>query len=85
MGSYTSPYIKSKAYVALYWGYTSATARRKTARDAFKECMDDIKKQIASKKVNCRIKLNKVKLYFCDSLMASRKEANHKKEEVTEC
>ncbi len=48
VGSYTSPYIKSKAYVALYWGYTSATARRKTARDAFKECMDDIKKQIAN-------------------------------------
>lgn len=48
IGTYTSPYIKDKAYIALYWGYSGNNALRKTAQTAFKECMDNIKRQIAA-------------------------------------
>lgn len=48
IGSYESDYVQQKKYSALYWGYSGANGRRKTAIDAFKICMDDVKQQIAS-------------------------------------
>lgn len=47
VGSYVSPYIKDKKYVALYWGYSGSNSLTKSAWNAFKKCMDDIKIQIA--------------------------------------
>ena len=47
VGSYTSPYVKKKVFVALYYGYTKGDGKRKTAIDAFKACMKDIKAQIS--------------------------------------
>lgn len=47
VGTYTSPYVKKKVFRALYYGYTKDDGKRKSAIDAFKACMDDIKAQIS--------------------------------------
>ena len=48
VGSYVSPYIAKKEFVALYYGYTVSDGKRKTAMTAFKACMNNIKRQINS-------------------------------------
>lgn len=46
VGSYTSNFHYDKRYVALYYGYSAANAKHKTALEAFKACMLDIKIKI---------------------------------------
>lgn len=48
VGTYKSPYIKKKVFIALYYGYTKYDGKRKTAIEAFKSCMEDIKAQISN-------------------------------------
>ena len=48
VGSYESPMLKEKKYMALYWGYNGSNAESKTSWDTFKGCMDNIKQQIAN-------------------------------------
>ncbi|MEG2239792.1 MAG: hypothetical protein RSC12_01650 [Alistipes sp.] len=46
VGSYTSEYYADKRYVALYYGYSAANAKHKSALEAFKACMADVKDKI---------------------------------------
>ncbi len=48
VGQYTSEIHNSVEYIAFYWGYLLENAKRKTARDNFTACMEDIKRQIAA-------------------------------------
>lgn len=46
VGSYTSDFHYDKRYVALYYGYSASDAKHKTALEAFKACMEDVKAKI---------------------------------------
>lgn len=46
IGSYTSDFHYDKRYVALYYGYSAFNAKNKTAIEAFKACMKDVKAKI---------------------------------------
>lgn len=46
VGSYTSDFHYDKRYVALYYGYSASNAKHKTALEAFKACMKDVKAKI---------------------------------------
>lgn len=46
VGSYTSDFHYDQRYVALYYGYSASDAKHKTALEAFKACMKDIKAKI---------------------------------------
>lgn len=46
VGSYTSDFHYDKRYVALYYGYSAANAKHKSALEAFKACMKDVKTKI---------------------------------------
>ena len=46
VGSYTSDFHYDKRYVALYYGYSAGNAKHKTALEAFKACMKDVKAKI---------------------------------------
>lgn len=46
IGSYTSDYYADKRYVALYYGYSAANAKHKSALEAFKACIADVKGKI---------------------------------------
>ena len=46
VGSYTSNFYYDKRYVALYYGYSASNAKHKSALEAFKACMEDVKAKI---------------------------------------